>query len=209
MRSLNTKNLTIAVIISILIAVSLFVISFTIGKQEFFLRLNTDLGSSGDDFFAVATYGGDGLMWIPVVFITWFIIKRRDCFSLLITAFLLCTILTQVCKYFIVPHEPRPTKAILNTSLIHTVPNVELAKVSSFPSGHTATAFCFYFLFCLLLNKKWWLYNGLVYALLVGYSRIYLAQHFPLDVAGGIIVGVITVYLSLVIQKYLWKRSAS
>jgi membrane-associated phospholipid phosphatase len=72
---------------------------------------------------------------------------------------------------------------------------------NSFPSGHTATAFCFYLLFCLLIFKKYWVYIGCIIAMLVGYSRIYLAQHFPLDVAAGILVAVVSTFLSVVIQR--------
>ncbi len=47
---------------------------------------------------------------------------------------------------------------------------------------------------------------GFTAALLAGYSRVYLAQHFPLDVGAGIICAVITVYLSLQIQKAFDKQ---
>jgi membrane-associated phospholipid phosphatase len=77
--------------------------------------------------------------------------------------------------------------------------------MSSFPSGHTMTTFCIYLSFCLLINKSWWLYTGLAYAMLVGYSRIYLAQHFPLDVAAGIIGAIVSTWLSLLIQNAVYK----
>jgi membrane-associated phospholipid phosphatase len=104
------------------------------------------------------------------------------------------------------PGAPRPAKVITDSLLIHVVKGVEVYKSSSFPSGHTGTAFCFYLLFCLLINKKWWFFVGLIYALLVGYSRVYLAQHFPLDVAAGIIVATISTLAALRIQEYWWER---
>ena len=63
------------------------------------------------------------------------------------------------------------------------------------------TAFTIYLIICLLANNKWWLYVGFAYAVLVGYSRIYLAQHFPLDVAGGITGAVLSVWVSVMVQK--------
>jgi membrane-associated phospholipid phosphatase len=49
-------------------------------------------------------------------------------------------------------------------------------------------------------------YGGFLMALLTGYSRIYLAQHFPLDVGAGMITAVISVYLSLRIQQLFNKK---
>ena len=206
MHSLNKKKFIAAITVSLLLAVILLALSYTTGKPEFFLELNTDLGIFADNFFAFYTYAGDGLMWIPVLLVTIFILKRKDCIPLLVSAFILSTLFIQGIKNFVLPAEPRPIKAILETSLIHTVQGVEVHTIGSFPSGHTATAFSIYLLFCLLINKRWWLIAGFIYAGMVGYSRIYLAQHFPTDVAGGIITAVISVWLSLKIQEYWWRK---
>ena len=42
---------------------------------------------------------------------------------------------------------------------------------------------------------------GLIYAMLCAYSRVYLGQHFPLDLGGGIIVAILTVEISKRIRK--------
>jgi membrane-associated phospholipid phosphatase len=206
MKGLNIRNYNIALAISFSIAAVLFILSYLIGYKEFFLLLNGDGGRSADYFFEHFTNAGDGLMWLPVLFIVLFVLKRKDVLPLLISGFITSTIVTQIFKYLIVPDEPRPIKVIKDTSLIHVVPGVELHSISSFPSGHTGTVFCFYILFCLLLRKNWWLIVGLVIALLVAYSRVYLAQHFPFDVAGGILVAIISMVISVKIQQWAWKR---
>lgn len=59
----------------------------------------------------------------------------------------------------------------------------------SFPSGHTAAAFGS----AVALGRIW--PHGRVLwwtmAVLMGYSRIYVGHHYPLDVAGGALVGVV------------------
>ena len=205
MQQLHYRHFFIGTILSIFIASILLFFSFSIGKNDFFLFLNNDLGKTADYFFAAWTYTGDGLIWLAVlVILVW--LKRIDTLPLTIAAFIWSTIFTQVCKYIIVPNEPRPIKAIADISQIHVVPGVELHLISSFPSGHTTTAFTLYLLFCLILPKQWWIALGLLYALLVGYSRIYLAQHFPLDVAAGMITAIASVALSIPIQTWWLKK---
>jgi membrane-associated phospholipid phosphatase len=205
-QSLNKKNFITAVVLALLLSVTLLFFSYNLGKENLFLLLNTDAKSVADIFFVAFTFGGDGLIWLPVLLITLFILKRKDAVVLLTVSFIFSTIFTQGIKNFVFPDEPRPVKAITDNSLIHIVGGVDVHSFGSFPSGHTATAFCIYFLFCLLLSKRWWIITGFIYAAMVGYSRIYLAQHFPLDVAAGIIVAVISVWLAAQVQEYWWRR---
>lgn len=186
-----------AAIVSAVIAILIFAVSYAVGKANLFLLLNTDMGTIGDYYWKTFTNLGDGLLWILVAVFLWR--YKKEFLRLSIYIFALSTGITQVFKYWIIPDEPRPTKALAGNTDIHIVPNVELHTVSSFPSGHTATAFCFFLLGCIVFNDKRWLFFGLLYALLVGYSRVYLAQHFPFDVAGGIIAALLSVYISLFI----------
>lgn len=206
MHPVNRSSFKIAIVISLTTSLIIFAINYAIGKQDFFLLLNGDGGLFWDYFFAVITWLGDGVMWIAVLAIVVFVIRRKDAIILLIASFIITTILTQVCKYLIIPDEPRPIKAIADTSLIHTVNGVTVHTVSSFPSGHTATIFCFFLIFSLLLQNKSWLFFGWILAVVTAYSRVYLAQHFPFDLAAGIIVAVISVPAALYLQEKKWKR---
>jgi membrane-associated phospholipid phosphatase len=205
-QSLNYKFFRIGILLSAVIAAVLFYLVFAYGMKQSFLMLNGDGGTALDNFFRSFTFFGDAILWIPMLgYIVW---KKRKLYLALATAgFAIVTILVQLCKYFIVPDQPRPTVAITDESFIHTVKDVTIHSISSFPSGHTATAFTFFLILCLMTQKKWWIPVGFVMAVLVGYSRIYLAQHFPLDVAAGITVAIISVSLSIPFQQWIDKRN--
>lgn len=198
----NNNALLPGIILTTVLGVLLVVMSLIVGRNELFLVLNTNLGPAADLFFRYWTNVGDGAMWVPVAIL--FFMYRRKKILLLIAAVLFSTIITQVTKIYIVPAEPRPTVAITGFE-IHTVPGVELHTAYSFPSGHTATAFTIFLLACMLVKKRWVLPAGFVAALLVAYSRVYLAQHFPLDLGGGMIAAVLTILLSLLVQNS-WQR---
>ena len=202
----GNRNFIIGMALTIVTALYLIIDSCIIGRDAFFLLLNTDLGKPADLFFAVWTNLGDGVIWIGVAIV--FFIYRKQKFPLLIAAILISTLITQVTKNYIVTAEPRPTAAIADKASIHTVPGVVLHTAYSFPSGHTATAFSIFLIACLLMRNTWIVLPGFACALLVGYSRVYLAQHFPLDVGGGMLTAVITVPLSVLIQKRFEKKNA-
>lgn len=204
-RSLNIRQFIIGAALSIPVAAVLFYLAYSKGMRESFLLLNGDGGWVADQFFRFFTFFGDAILWVPMLgYVIW---KKRKAYLALVTgSFTLVTILVQVCKYFIVPDEPRPTKYITD-AFVHTVEGVTVHSISSFPSGHTATAFTFFLVIALMTYKRWWLPAGFSMACLVGYSRIYLAQHFPVDVAAGIIVAIIAVSLSIPFQQWIDRRN--
>ena len=77
----------------------------------------------------------------------------------------------------------------------------------SFPSSHAANWGSMAFLFSWIFPRGKWIYITL--AFLVGYSRIYVGVHYPLDVLGGFILGVLCAVLVLYIEAGLsraWKK---
>ncbi len=209
MKNINTRYLRWGIIISLVCALLIFIFAFALGNEKSFLLLNADLGKTTDTIFFYTTFLGDGFIWLALFLFTWFLLKRKDALLLIVSTFLLSTIFVQLFKYIIAPDTLRPIKFIQDTSLIHTVPGVTIHTVSSFPSGHAATAFCIYLLLCMLVQKKWWLLIGLMYALLVSYSRIYLAQHFPEDIGGGIITAIVSVVVSYVLTQNFYHNKKS
>lgn len=104
-------------------------------------------------------------------------------------------------------------KALFKRSRPDTAVMEELSRYS-FPSGHTMSAF----IFCCIAGYLAWkikisialkaviIFLLLVFALLVGFSRIVLGVHYPSDVLGSLALGVAWVLLSVTILNGINKR---
>ena len=69
----------------------------------------------------------------------------------------------------------------------------------SFPSGHT-TGVTVMAGFVYIYFRKW-LWPTIIFALTVMFSRMYLFMHYPTDLLGGFVVGLISVALSYVMVE--------
>lgn len=182
----------------------LFIINYIIGTNNFFLQLNADGGYWADHLFHYLTYLGDGIMWVPLMLYVLF--RKKDQAIFVLAAIIISTLITHLFKDILIPNEARPTKAIADINLIHIVKGVSVHTIGSFPSGHTTTAFCIYLIVCRLFNNEKLLIPLFVLALIVGYSRVYLAQHFPRDVAGGMLAAVFTLIFSQWVEKAVRRK---
>ncbi|MFZ1586333.1 MAG: phosphatase PAP2 family protein, partial [Saprospiraceae bacterium] len=78
----------------------------------------------------------------------------------------------------------------------------------SFPSGHSMAAVAFYgMIFYLIIrnnlsHRLFWFVAGIVFILLIGFSRIYLGVHFLTDVLAGYVLGLLWLLLGLSIIEW-------
>ena len=65
-----------------------------------------------------------------------------------------------------------------------------MLDTNSFPSGHSVSAFCAAVVITFVTKEKYWGTFMLIIAALVAYSRMYLSEHFLIDVTAGSALGI-------------------
>lgn len=166
------------------------------GKNKAFLILNQYHSPFFDQFFIYVTNFGDGLVWLILFIICLFFNKKR--IPIVLVNFLISTAFALFLKRLIFSHELRPVALLKEGFLIHIVEGVKIHTQNSFPSGHTITAFAVACTIILLLKRgNPYKYLVLIMAFFVGFSRIYLAQHFPIDVIAGGFIGISSTFITI------------
>lgn len=200
------EHFRIAVITSItfIVVFALFLIIY--GKKDSFVLINGFYDPKLDYFFQYVTYLGDGLIYIPIV--VYCLFWNQKYLVPVIAGIIICTILTHFLKRVVFPDELRPISLEVEKVIIHKVEGVPVHRQHSFPSGHTSTAFTVALLLVSVMKRKIWAYILPMIAFLVGYSRVYLAQHFVTDVTVGMLIGIISAYLALLIYDRYERRLA-
>lgn len=117
---------------------------------------------------------------------------------------IIASIITQLLKQTVFNDVVRPKKFFEGIQDLYFVPGVENHLYYSFPSGHATCAFSLYFALALLVKNKTLELSLFIVALLVGYSRIYLSQHFFEDVYAGSLIGICTTF---VVYYFIQKRN--
>lgn len=142
-------------------------------------------------FFEFISFLGKG--GLPLIFISLLLALYKPtrrfgtamCLSLAVGA-----LITNCCLKILIA-RPRPyadESSIFYQLWLLVGQNVESDK--SFPSGHTTAAFASMTAVFLVGDKRW-SWTAYIFAFTMGIARIYLCVHFPSDVLGGMIVGVI------------------
>ena len=169
-------------------------------KIGFHLVLNAFHTPMLDTFFKYFTYVG---AWVPcAVAVVLLIFRKWKIASVILVGQLVATLITTPLKHIIRAKRP---SAILSDLGINfpVVEGVDLHSTLSFPSGHTSAAFAFCFAVALFCPRWWQKLLCLFVAVLCGYSRIYLSQHFLEDVLAGSMVGVVSILVLIPLLKKL------
>ena len=176
-----------------------FLIQYDQGSILEFFSANRE--SRLDQFFIYGTQLGEESSYLIITIVFLFIRFR---YALLVPfTGIFVTIISFLSKSFFL--HPRPSAYYKELGTLQDIALIEgvplLGGLTSFPSGHTMSAFALFTLLTFLLPRKKWI--GLlcfILALIVGLSRIYLVQHFLKDVYVGALMGV-----SIAIIIYYWQ----
>lgn len=131
-----------------------------------------------DQLFRIVRLAGSGYALLPITLMV--ALFRRKTLKQLLASVAATTIICIVLKH-VVP-QPRPDALLGNVHHLYALTRC------SFPSSDTAVTFAV--AFSLLPQvPKWLKVSLIIYALLVGYGRMYVGVHFPLDVVAGALIG--------------------
>jgi len=174
---------------SALVAIFIFSICYLLinGKEAGFISLSSYHPFWLNVFFINYTFMGNGIFAICLIGFVLFYFKRKKLGFGLLYAFFISGIATQILKNLF--NSSGPKLYFEAGTYLNFVDGVTVSGNSDFTSGHTATAFAIATVLVLLLKSKNLQLLILMGAALVGYSRIYLAQHFLLDVIVGACLG--------------------
>ena len=170
--------------------------------ERLFLWLNFDGGAVLDSIMSAIS---GVVMWLPLyLFIAWAVLRKYGWRSLI--AFLVCLALAMgfadmLCGIFKhtgllksvwadFPARHRPMFDIAVRDLAHVVSYAHGPYGTV--SAHAATTAAMAVLSALVLRKRWYSLTIAFIVLLISYSRIYLACHFPQDILLGLAVGLIS-----------------
>ena len=182
--------------------------------HDLFLWLNFDGGPVMDKI--MTTISGTA-MWIPLYLLIIYLVWRKLGWQRTI-GFVVCLALAIgfsdiICGIFkhsgplkhlwpSFPVRPRPMCTEELQGLFHTPLAIPKRIAYGTVSAHAATTVALAWMSGLAIRKNW--YNWLIgiSVVLICYSRIYLAKHFPMDILLGAIVGTI---LGVAIF-FLWRK---
>ena len=149
----------------------------------------------------ISRLGNAGMIWILFTCLLLMIPRTRRWGAALAVALCLDAI---ICNILLKPMVCRIRPCDVNQTV-----QLIIARPAdySFPSGHTASSFAAVAALYFAGAKKWWKIT-LPLAILMAFSRMYLYVHYPTDVLGGLIIGLLCGWIAdMIIQKVMEKRS--
>lgn len=144
----------------------------------------------------ITTLGNKGAIWIVFSLLMLCFKRTRKAGLASAIALLLSLLVTNIALKNII-HRIRPYEVIESLNIL-----VKAEHSFSFPSGHSSGSLAGGWAMFRMLPKKWGV-PALVLAVLISLSRLYVGVHFPTDVLGGVIIGVLVAEAGVAAVKKL------
>ena len=169
-----------------------------------FLLINNNFHFSllNDNMRAVTNLGNGWVVyWLVLLYIYYYNRQKfKESFFLLFLTQIVPGIIDIIIKKTV--HRPRPAVALhflIQEGKVHVNILGRHLTTDSFPSGHTVTIFSLAVALSYIFpgHKKIFY----ILAFVVGFSRVYDGEHYPLDVIAGGIIGYLFAKITLVLYK--------
>lgn len=174
--------------------------------RSLFLLIN---GWNSPFFDEVMYFVSKVWIWIPL-YITFIVyaIRRWKLESIwIIVAMILCVIatdqLTNLTKELF--QRLRPSHEPLLSGMVHHV-NGYVGGKYGFVSGHSSNSFGFAMLSSLIIRNRTYTLSVFFWASVVAYSRMYLGVHYPFDIMGGVVLGILVAWVVFTVMESIRKR---
>ncbi len=159
-------------------------------KAALHLKINTLVGIPFfDSFFKYITYLGDGIFAALITFIFLFFNIRQGVFILL--SYIASGLTSAYLKNYVFDIN-RPHFVFtyfIKNSQIKYIDGIDMIALNSFPSGHATTSFAIFISLALLSKSQIIKICCLALAILGAFSRVYLSQHWLIDITIGSLIG--------------------
>ena len=177
-------------------------------EKDLFLQLNGSDSLFWDHFFYLYSYKWSWLL-LYLCFLFVFIYKKnwKEIICILLAVTLVILLCDQISSGFFKPYFQRfrPTHHPDFKNMVDTVLGYRGGKYG-FISSHASNAFGFLTFTALVFRNRIFSCCFVFFAIINGYSRIYLGVHFISDVIAGAMVGIIIGYLVYELYNYArWK----
>ncbi len=189
----------------VFLLISIVTIIF-VSKAQIHIELNKLNSPFLDQFFKRVTLLGNGIFYLLLLIVLLLYSYRWS--IAFVASVAISNLMVFIGKQILFKEALRPTLyfEIYGNYKLHLVEGVKLHTLDSFPSGHATTAFTLFIMLAFVVRNNTLKFLCFVLALLIGYSRIYLSQHFLVDVVAGSVIGVISVLLMWYLSKK-WELS--
>ena len=188
MKDFFQQNKLILVLYSLLLIPGIILL-LLVPKAELHLFINQYHNPFFDLVFKNLTWLGSGWM-VAVLFFILLIRHKREA-VIFLAGNLLITIFVQGLKHLVFNDMLRPAAYFKEIHPLYLIPGEAMHLYNSFPSGHSATAFGIFVILIYLTKNQWGKLAWLILALLIAFSRVYLSQHFFMDILAGSFIGTI------------------
>ena len=178
---------------------------FSFSKAQLHIYTNQHYNSFFDHFFYYITNLGDGITCLTIGILLLFYSIRSSC-QVIIT-YAASGIIVQILKRLFFSGTPRPKAYFEGLYDLRFVQGLEIHTNNSFPSGHAASAFALFLSLSIIIKNKYLQVLFLVLAASTAFSRVYLSQHFLIDITFGSLISVLTTMTYYYLQsnwKALW-----